>query len=188
MKNKNIGFAITGSYCTFSLILKQLELFAKDNNVYPIFSYSVLEDTRFFKADDFLKQVEKICGRKVIKSIVDAEPIGPQKKLNALVIAPCTGNTLAKLAHSITDTPVTMAAKAHIRNNKPLVLGVSTNDALSGAAKNIGMLLNYKNIFFVPMRQDDPINKERSVVADFSRTFDACSMALDNKQLQPIYV
>ena len=187
MKGKNIGFAITGSYCTFGAILPQIKRLTKENNVIPIFSYSVKEDTRFYKAADFAVQVERITGRVPIKTIVDAEPIGPNKMLDVLIVAPCTGNTLAKLANSITDTPVVMAAKAHIRNDRPLLLAVSTNDALSGAAKNIGALLNYRNVFFVPMRQDDAVKKERSVVADFSKIYEAAELALSGKQIQPVY-
>jgi len=187
MKGKNIGFAMTGSYCTFLQILQVLKKLSKDNNIIPIFSPSVLLDTRFFKAKDFAAQVEKITKRVPITSIVDAEPIGPNKLLDLLIIAPCTGNSLSKLANSITDTSVLMAAKAHIRNNRPLVLAVSTNDALSGSAKNIGHLLNYKNIYFVPMGQDDAIKKERSVLADFSLIPQTAQAALEGKQLQPIY-
>jgi len=187
MKSKSIGFGITGSYCTFKHILSVLQQLSKENTVVPIFSYSVGVDTRFYKAKDFERDVTRICGNVPIKSIVDAEPIGPQNKLDVMIIAPCTGNTLAKLANSITDTPVMMAAKAHIRNNRPLVLGVSTNDALSGSAKNIGHLLNCKNIYFVPMAQDDCVKKERSIVADFARVYQTAEAALQGRQLQPIY-
>ena len=187
LKGKNIGYAITGSYCTFSQTLRELKKLAKDNTIIPIFSYSIAEDTRFYKATAFNLEVEKICGRPAIKTIVDAEPIGPNKMLDVLIVAPCTGNTLAKLANSITDTPVVMAAKAHIRNNMPLVLAVSTNDALSGSAKNIGALLNYRNVYFVPMRQDDPIKKERSVVADLTQIPQTIELALQGKQIQPIF-
>ncbi|MCL2062098.1 MAG: dipicolinate synthase subunit B [Firmicutes bacterium] len=187
MKGKTIGFGITGSYCTFATILPQISKLVKDNTVIPIFSASVANtDTRFYSAADFFQDVMRLTGRAPITSIVDAEPIGPSKILDVMVIAPCTGNSLAKLANSITDTPVLMAAKAHIRNDRPLVLGVSTNDALSGSAKNIGALLNYRNVFFIPMAQDDPAKKTRSVVADFSKTFDACEAALRGKQLQPV--
>jgi len=187
MKNKRIGFAITGSYCTFNKALEQMAILAKNNEVFPIFSYSIKEDTRFYSSDDFYDSVIDITGKKPIDTIVLAEPIGPNKSLDVLVIAPCTGNTLAKLANSITDTPVLMAAKAHIRNDRPLVLAVSTNDALSGSAKNIGNLLNLRNIFFVPMSQDDPINKARSIVADFNLIENVLESALNGRQLQPIY-
>ena len=188
MKGKTIGFAVTGSYCTFSKILPQMERLAKENSVMPIFSFNVAAtDTRFYKAVDFYQDVQKITNSIPITSIVDAEPIGPKRLLDVMVIAPCTGNTLAKLANSITDTPVLMAAKAHIRNDRPVVIAVSSNDALSGSAKNIGALLNYRNVYFVPMAQDDPEKKERSLVAEFSKIYDACEMALNGKQLQPIY-
>jgi len=189
MRGKKIGFAITGSFCTFATILPQMELLAKDNQVIPIFSFNVASsDTRFYKAVDFSADVTRITGRAPITTMQAAEPIGPEKLLDVLVISPCTGNTLAKLANSITDTPVLMAAKAHIRNDRPLVVGISTNDALSGAAKNMGALLNYRNVFFVPMRQDNPVSKERSVVADFTLVKKTCIAALKGKQLQPIFM
>jgi dipicolinate synthase subunit B len=188
MQDKRIGFAVTGSYCTFDKILPQMKKLAERNAVTPIFSHAVATtDTRFYKAADFYRDVHEICGRKPITAIVDAEPIGPGRLLDILVVAPCTGNTLAKLAASITDTPVLMAAKAHLRNDRPVVLAVSTNDALGGAAKNIGALLNYRNVYFVPMAQDDPVKKERSVVADYARLCEACEAALEGKQLQPIF-
>jgi len=188
MKDQTIGFAVTGSFCTFSKILPQMERLAQANRVVPIFSRAVAEtDTRFYKAADFYQDVLRVTGRAPIASVVDAEPIGPSRLLDIMLIAPCTGNSLAKLAHAITDTPVLMAAKAHVRNNRPLVIAVSTNDALSGSAKNIGMLLNCRNIFFVPMRQDDPVKKERSVVADYEKIGEALDAALAGKQLQPIF-
>ncbi len=188
MKNKNIGFAVTGSYCTFEKVLPQMKKLAENNNVIPIFSFNVANtDTRFGKAADFNADVTRICGRAPITTIVEAEPIGPGRLLDVLAIAPCTGNSLAKLAHSITDTPVLMAAKAHLRNDRPVVIAVSTNDALSGAAKNIGALLNYRNIYFVPMWQDDPVKKERSAVADYEKLYETCEAALKGRQLQPVY-
>jgi dipicolinate synthase subunit B len=189
LKDKTIGFAITGSHCTYSRILPEIKKLSLDNEVIPIFSYAVSEtNTRFFDAQEFYQTVMRLTGRAPITTILDAEPIGPKRMLDILIIAPCTGNTLAKLANSITDTPVLMAAKAHIRNDCPLVISVSTNDALSGSAKNIGMLLNYKNIFFVPMKQDDPVKKERSIVADCGLIYETIVMALNGKQLQPIYL
>ncbi|MCL2797311.1 MAG: dipicolinate synthase subunit B [Firmicutes bacterium] len=189
MKEKKIGFAVTGSYCTFSRILPQMERLSIENEVIPIFSYAVAEaDTRFYKAADFFEDVMRITGKRPITSIVDAEPIGPERLLDVLIIAPCTGNTLSKLANAITDTPVLMAAKAHIRNDRPVVIAVSTNDALSGSAKNIGALLNYRNVFFVPMRQDDPFTKERSMVADYSKVYETLEAALEGRQLQPIFI
>lgn len=188
MKIINIGFAITGSFCTLKQILPYIEDLVKSgHNVIPIFSYSVSDtDTRFFLAKEFRKEVIAITGKEPICTIVDAEPIGPKNLLDVLVIAPCTGNTLAKINHAITDTPVTMAAKAHLRNNKPLVIAISTNDGLSANAKNIGELLNRRNIFFVPYSQDDCIRKTRSLVADFSLIKDTVIGALEDKQIQPI--
>ncbi len=155
--------------------------------VHPIMSYNAFStDTRFGKARDFTAEAEVICGRKIIATLTDAEPIGPKKLLDALIIEPCTGNTLAKLASGIADTPVTLAAKSHLRNARPLLIAVSTNDALAGAAKNIGALANCKNIYFVPYRQDDPVGKPTSIVADFSKTLPALECALEGKQIQPV--
>lgn len=190
MNNLTVGFAMCGSFCTFDKAIKQMEyLKNKDIDIIPIMSFNAYStDTRFGKADDHIKKIEKICERKIISTLAQAEPIGPKKMLDILIIEPCTGNTIAKLASGITDTPVTLAAKAHLRNNRPLLVAVSTNDALSAAATNIGKLLNYKNIYFVPMRQDDCINKPRSVVADFEKTHDAMMNAMIGKQIQPIYI
>ena len=190
MNNLNVGFSLCGSFCTFEKAVSVIESIKLSGaNVFPIMSYNAFStDTRFGKAEYFRDKIENICQNKIIATIADAEPIGPKKLLDVLVIEPCTGNTLAKLANGLTDTPVTLAAKAHLRNEKPLVIAVSTNDALSGAAKNIGHLMNYKNIYFVPMNQDDHINKPRSVVADFSKTIDTIKSAIENKQLQPIYL
>lgn len=184
------GFAICGSFCTFSKVIPQMKkLKEKGIDVFPIMSeISCSTDTRFGKSEDFVKEIEEICQKKVITKVKDAEPIGPKKMLDILIIAPCTGNTLAKLALGIADTSVTLAAKAHLRNVKPVLIGVSTNDALGNAAKNIGNLMNYKNIFFIPMRQDDPGDKPNSIVADFSQTYDAMLEALENKQLQPMMI
>ena len=188
LKGKTIGFAITGSFCTFEAAMEQIKILQKNNIVIPILSFNAAAiDTRFYEAKKFKQDLIDITNFKPITTIADAEPIGPKKLLDILIIAPTTGNTLAKLANSITDTPVLMAAKAHIRNNRPLVLAVSTNDALSGTAKNIGHLLNYKNIYFVPMKQDDPIKKERSVVADFLLIDKTLELALEGKQIQPIF-
>lgn len=177
-----------GSFCTFSKIITELENLSKTNAViYPIMSEtSYSTDTRFGKAEDFQQKLKEITKKDIIKSVKEAEPIGPKGYLDILVIAPCTGNTLAKLANGIADTSVTMAAKAHLRNQKPVVIAVSTNDGLGNAAKNIGMLLNYKNIYFVPFRQDDCINKPNSLVADMSKIKETLETALDRKQLQPV--
>jgi len=185
-----IGICFTGSFCTLESVLPQLKKM-KDHGaeLYPVFSYAVAStDTRFTTAKDFREKVEKICNRKVIDSIVDAEQFGPVNKMDLMIIAPCTGNTLAKLANSITDTPVLMAAKAHLRNQRPLLLAISTNDALGNNAKNIGLALNMKNIFFVPFSQDDPINKPNSLVADMEKILDASLMALKKTQIHPIII
>ncbi|MBR4858440.1 MAG: dipicolinate synthase subunit B [Clostridia bacterium] len=183
-----IGFAICGSFCTFEKAKEQIRFLCNDGNtVIPIMSYNAYStDTRFGKACEHIAEIEEITGKKIISSISDAEPIGPKKMLDILVIEPCTGNTLAKLANGITDTPVTLAAKAHLRNDRPLLIAVSTNDALSSSAANIGKLLNTRNIYFVPMRQDDSKNKPRSVVADFEKTNEAIIYAVDGVQLQPV--
>lgn len=182
-----LGFAMCGSFCTFKLVLEELERLAKDYDITPIMSQgAAFTDTRFGKAEDFRRRVAEICSREPITTIADAEPIGPRALLDVLVIEPCTGNTLGKLANGITDTPVTMAAKAHLRNGRPLVLAVSTNDALGASARNIGTLMNAKNIFFVPMRQDSPRGKPASVVADFSETAAAIKSALEGRQTQPL--
>ena len=188
MDKLTVGFALCGSFCTFEKAINEIKnLKEKDFDVVPIMSYNAYStDTRFGKAADHIERIESICGKKIISAIADAEPIGPKKMLDILLIEPCTGNTIAKLANGITDTPVTLAAKAHLRNDKPLLIAVSTNDALSIAAPNIGRLLNNKNVFFVPMKQDDSIGKPRSVVADFSKTYDAIINAVNGKQLQPI--
>ncbi len=186
--NTKIGFALCGSFCTFSQAVPQLEaLVQMGASVTPIMSRTACStDTRFGKAEDFISRIETACGRKVICTIADAEPIGPKKLLDILVIAPCTGTTLAKLALGISDTPVTLAAKAHMRNGGPVVIAAATNDALGASAKNIGQLMNAKNIYFVPMREDDPMGKPRSLVADFSKIPETVSAALDNIQLQPV--
>ena len=188
MTNKNIGFALTGSFCTFRRVIPILrDLKEAGNNVIPIMSYNAYStDTRFGKAEDFRKEIEEITGREIISTLTAAEPIGPKKQLDILIIEPCTGNTLAKLALGIADTPVTMAAKSHLRNLRPLLIAISSNDALAGAAKNIAMLQNYKNVFFVPYRQDDPAEKPNSIVADFSLTADAAKAALHGTQLHPL--
>ena len=188
MEPLHIGFALCGSFCTFSQAIPQLEaLAAKGHEVYPIMSYNAFTlDTRFGKAADHVERIEAACGRKIIAALPDAEPIGPKKLLDILIIEPCTGNTLAKLAAGSADTPVTLAAKSHLRNARPVLIAVSTNDALAGAAKNIGCLQNGKHFFFVPYRQDDSAGKPTSLVADFTRTEEAMRQALEGKQLQPL--
>lgn len=185
----NIGFALCGSFCTYDEVFPALEILASIHTVTPIFSQAAYTtDSRFGSAKEHIERVESICGTKVLHSISQVEPIGPKQLLDALVIAPCTGNTLAKLAHSIADGPVTMAAKSHLRNGRPILLAVSTNDALAGAAENIGRLLNKKHYYFVPFGQDDPIKKPTSMVADFDRLPQALELALEGKQLQPILI
>lgn len=182
-----IGLCITGSFCTFKSILNAIDdLVAHDFDITPIFSFNVSTlDTRFFKQADFEKLVVEKTGKQPIKTIVDAEPIGTSKGLELMLVAPCTGNTLAKIAHGITDTPVTMAVKAQLRNNRPVVLSVSSNDALGANARNIGALLNTKNIYFVPFGQDAPTKKTNSLIADTTLIVPACREALTGRQMQP---
>lgn len=184
----NCGVAITGSFCTFDKVKIEIEEMAKLGiSVYPIFSErSATYDTRFGRGDDFVKDIQRITGKKGIFTIQEAEPIGPKAYLDVLVIAPCTGNTLAKLCNGITDSPVLMAAKAHIRNNKPLIISISTNDAMGMNFKNIGMLMNMKNIYFVPFYQDDPVKKPNSLIGKLSMIPETIEEALKGKQLQPV--
>ena len=182
-----IGLCITGSFCTFKSILTAVDdLIQNGYDVTPIFSFNVSTlDTRFFKQADFERIIVEKTGKQPIKTIVDAEPLGTRNALDLMLVAPCTGNTLAKIAHGITDTPVTLAVKAHLRNNRPVVLSVSSNDALGANAKNIGMLLNTRNIYFVPFGQDEPIKKPNSLVADVSQIVPTIESALDGRQIQP---
>ena len=185
----NIGFGMCGSYCTFSKVFPVMERLAKEHRVVPIFSANVQRtDSRFGEAAEFYDRAFQITGVEPVCSILEAEPIGPKKLLDVLVIAPCTGNTLAKLSHGIADTPVTMAAKSHLRNGRPVVVAVSTNDGLAGAAENIGRLLARKNYYFVPFGQDDPVGKPTSLVADFERLPEAVEAAVLGKQAQPVLV
>lgn len=182
-----IGFAMCGSFCTYENVFPVMHTLAKANTVIPIFSHSAYTiDSRFGTAQTHIRKATEICGREPLYSIAQVEPIGPKKLLDALVIAPCTGNTLAKLAHSIADGPVTMAAKSHLRNGRPVLIAVSTNDALAGAAENIGKLLGRKHYYFVPFGQDDAEKKPTSMVADFTKIPQALESALAGKQLQPI--
>ncbi|MBE6801732.1 MAG: dipicolinate synthase subunit B [Ruminococcaceae bacterium] len=185
---KTIGFAVCGSFCTFKTVFEEVKRLRKlDYNIIPIMSEnSYTFDTRFGDAAYWRSYFKEITGNEVIHTIPKAEPIGPKKLLDALVIAPCTGNTLAKLAWGITDTCVTLAAKAHLRNNRPLIIAPSTNDALANAAKNIGALLNYKNIYFVPYGQDSYSGKPNSMVANFSLIPDTLDCAFKGNQLQPL--
>lgn len=188
MEPIRVGFAFCGSFCTFDKAIGALEqVKAVFGDVTPIVSERAASlDTRFGEAHEFLREMERICDKRIIRTIPQAEPIGPKKLLDILVIAPCTGNTLAKLAAGITDSPVTMAAKSHLRNGRPLVIAVSTNDGLGASARNIGELMGRKHIYFVPFRQDDPAGKPNSLVADFSLIPDTLRAALEEKQLQPV--
>ena len=183
----NVGFALCGSFCTYQQIFPIMESLAKQHQVIPIFSFAAGSvDSRFGTAQEHIHSAREICNYEPIQTMEAAEPIGPKHMLDALIIAPCTGNTLAKLAHSIADTPVTMAAKSHLRNGRPVIVAVSTNDALAGAAENIGRLLARKNYYFVPFGQDDCIGKPTSLVADFRKIPETLNHALEGRQIQPI--
>ncbi len=184
-----IGYAVCGSFCTHSNVIPNIKkLIDEGYEIQPIMSeISYSTDTRFGKAEDLIKNLEELTKRKVIHSVKEAEPIGPKNLLDALIISPCTGNTLGKIAGGITDSCVTMAAKAHLRNEKPLILALATNDALGASAANFGKLLNVKNIYFVPLGQDDPINKPKSMIAFFDFISDTLKNALEGKQIQPMF-
>lgn len=187
---KKIGFAICGSFCTFKKVLKEVEnLTEMGFDVYPIMSETASStDTRFGKAEDFISYLRTVTKKEVITTIKEAEPIGPKGFLDALIVAPCTGNTLAKIANGVTDSSVSMAAKANLRNEKPLIIAVSTNDGLGANASNIGTLLVRKNVYFVPFGQDDPKGKPNSLVADMTKIAPALEAALDKTQIQPILI
>ena len=188
MKDITLGYAFCGSFCTVNKSLAVLEELAKqDIQIQPIMSEIVYAtDTRFAKADELKSRVEQLCGKKIIHTITQAEPIGPKNLLDIIVVAPCTGNTLSKIALGITDTAVTMSVKAHLRNNRPVVIAVSTNDALAGNAKSIGALMNMKNISFVPFVQDDSEEKPSSLVAVMEKIPETVVSALSGKQIQPL--
>lgn len=190
MNKQTAAYALTGSFCTFERSLDQMKkLIADGFDILPIMSFNAYSlDTRFGTAESFKERIQTITGNQIIASIDLAEPIGPKKLADVLVVLPCTGNTLAKLAYGIYDTPVTLAVKSHLRNQRPVVIGVSSNDSLSATAKNIGMLLNYKHYYFIPMRQDDPSKKPFSVVCDFDKAGETIHAALYGKQLQPILI
>lgn len=184
---KRLGLALCGSYCTYEALFAAADTLKDDYTLIPIMSETAAHtDSRFGTAREYLRRLEALAGRPVVTSIAEAEPLGPREPMDALLIAPCTGNTLAKLARGITDSSVTMAVKAHLRNGKPLVIAFSTNDGLSGSAENIARLLNRKNVYFVPFRQDDPLKKPCSLQADFSLLGDAVAAALEGRQLQPV--
>jgi len=187
MRTERIGFAFCGSFCNHPEVLTRFEELAAEFEIVPILSENAAQyDTRFGMAEDLIARVECAAGRRALRSIVDAEPFGPQDLADVLVIAPCTGNTLAKLAHGITDGPVTMAAKSHLRNGKPVVLAIATNDGLSASAPNLAALLNRKNYYFVPFGQDDAQKKPTSLIADFSLLVPTMESALRGVQLQPL--
>lgn len=188
MENKKrLGLALCGSYCTYEKLFQAAEKLADTYDLIPIMSENAAEtDTRFGTATEHIKRLMLLSGRKVVTTIAEAEPLGPAQPMDALLIAPCTSNTLAKLSHGITDTAVTMAAKAHLRNGRPVIIALSTNDGLSGSAENIARLLNRKHFYFVPFRQDDPAKKPRSLQADFSLLEETVRAALQGRQLQPI--
>lgn len=188
MENIKIGYCLTGSYCTFSKSLKAMEeLTQKGIEIFPFMSeHAYQTDTRFGKASDFIEKIEGMCGKKIVHTIEDAEPIGPKKYIDALVISPCTGNTLSKISMGITDTAVTMAAKASLRNKIPVIIALATNDGLSGSAKSLGTVLNTKNVYFVPFGQDSPFSKPTSLVCDFGKVYDTLTHALRGEQLEPL--
>lgn len=184
-----IGFALCGSFCTYDRAFPVMESLAGTDTMIPIFSQAAYEtDSRFGTAEEHIARAEEICGRPPLHTIAQVEPLGPKRMLDLLVIAPCTGNTLAKLTHSIADGPVTMAAKSHLRNGRPILIAVSTNDGLAGAAENIGRLLGRKHYYFVPFGQDDALKKPTSLVADFSRIPEAVSLAAEGRQIQPVLI
>ena len=190
LKDKKIGFTLTGSFCTFQKVIPKMKEIKKlGAEIIPIMSFNSYNlDTKFGKAKDFIEEIENITGKEIIHTIQEAEPIGPKKMTDIMIIAPCSGNTMAKLAYDIIDTPATMAAKSHLRNNRPLVIAPSTNNGLSGNAENIGKLLNRKNYYFVPFRQDNPITKPRSIVFDAEYIIKTIEYALDGEQISPILI
>ena len=188
LKGKKIGFILTGSFCTFNKTIEQMENLKKQEaDIIPIMSYNSYElDTKFGKAKEFIDKIETISGKNIIHTIQDAEPIGPKHLTDIMLIAPCSGNTIAKLANCIIDSPALMSAKSHLRNDNPLVIAISTNDGLSGSAENIGKLLNRNNYYFVPFRQDNPITKPRSLVFNPNLIVKTLELALEGEQIQPI--
>lgn len=189
LKNMKVGLGITGSFCNFSKIEPEIDALKENGviDILPIVSYSVIEETnRFSTPNEIIEMLENNTGNKVIDTLSKAEPIGPKDMVDVLVVAPCTGNTLAKFAQGITDTPVLMALKSHIRNNKPVVLGVSTNDGLGANGENITKLLNTKDVYLIPFRQDDPNKKPKSLVYDYTKMIDTIKYAMDKKQIEPV--
>ncbi|MBQ7713679.1 MAG: dipicolinate synthase subunit B [Oscillospiraceae bacterium] len=186
-RGMKLGFAICGSFCNHAQVMREYERLSGRHELIPILSDNAARfDTRFGTAEALIERVETLAGRRAVKTVVEAEPLGPSNAMDVLVIAPCTGNTLAKLAAGVTDGTVTMAAKSHLRNGKPVVIALATNDGLSASAANIGALLNRKHYYFVPFGQDDPARKPTSLVADFDRLEETAEAALAGKQIQPI--
>ncbi|MBO5212358.1 MAG: dipicolinate synthase subunit B [Clostridia bacterium] len=185
-----IGYAFCGSFCTHEKSLAEMKALIKNGyDILPIMSENVYNtDTYFGKAEDLIKSVESMTSKKIIHTIVEAEPLGPKNPLDALVISPCTGNTLAKIARGITDTSVTMAAKAHLRSDRPLIIALCSNDALSANLQNISILLERKSVYFVPLKQDDPNKKPHSLVSEFSLLPKTLEKALEFKQLRPLFI
>jgi len=191
LKNKKVGLGITGSFCNLSKVKPQIDMLKSEgvDKILPIVSYSILQETnRFGSPEDILSLLKEETGESIVDTISKAEPIGPKDLVDIIVVAPCTGNTLAKLAQGITDTPVLMAIKGHIRNNKPVVLGISTNDGLGANGENILKLLNTKNIYLIPFTQDDPEKKPKSLVYDYKKLIDTVKLALEGKQIQPLII
>ncbi len=188
MNDLKIGYGLCGSFCTLSKVMPVMETLTRSGaELFPIMSDAVYStDTRFGNAEDIRNRVEQLCGRPVIHTIAEAEPIGPKKLLDVLVIAPCTGNTLAKLANAVTDTPVTMAAKAHLRNHRPLILAIATNDGLAASAQNIGRLMSRQDVYFVPFQQDDYKGKPNSLIAHFDLIPQVIEAAMEGRQYQPM--
>lgn len=189
-KIHKIGYVITGSFCTFSKSLQILgELRDRGFDLYPVMSENAYyTDTRFFLAEDFSRRVEEVCSKKIIHTITDAEPLGPRNPMDLMIVAPCTGNTLAKISRGITDTGATMAIKAHLRQDRPLLIALASNDALSQNLQSIGAILNRKSVYFVPMRQDDPVGKPHSLVAEMDRIPEAIDALSEGRQLRPVFV
>lgn len=190
MKKLAVGYALSASFCTFGKAINEMKkLVDMGHNVIPVMSHNAsAKDTRFGKAEIFIREVENITGKKIIRTIEDAEPMGPKKMCDVLVVSPCTGNTLSKIANAITDTPVTMAVKSHLRIGRPVLLAIATNDGLGASAVNIGKLLNTKNVYFVPMSQDDCIKKPNSLVCDFTLIPECTELAYEYKQYQPVFI
>ncbi len=188
LQGKQIGWIVTGSFCTIDAVLEQMRVLKQYGaRITPIFSEHVTAfDTRFNLAQEVRNKVQDICETEIIDSIPKAEPIGPKKLLDAVVVAPCTGNTMAKLANAITDTTATLAVKAHLRNQRPVILALASNDALAGNAKNLGLLLNAKHYYFVPFGQDGAMTKSNSLQAHFASITPTIALALEGKQIQPM--